>query len=108
MGRDLLREHEGDSSRSVPQLPEGSQLVRNTWSSQPERGTRGLSPYDLPPHLLRIIRKEDKQIGLRIFLLDNSGSTQTYDGKYLQRVNGEVVSVPCTRWEEIKLMALDH
>jgi len=53
--------------------------------------------------------EEDRQIGLRIFLLDNSGSTSTCDGHFFKaQPNGTLVSWPCTRWEEIKCMAMDQ
>merc|ERR1719387_1730897 len=48
-------------------------------------------------------------IGLRIFLLDNSGSTSSYDGKYLEEVaGGNMKMVTCSRWQEIKRMALQQ
>jgi len=42
-------------------------------------------------------------------LLDNSGSTAAYDGHYSEELpGGRIVSHPCSRWEEIKQMALQH
>jgi len=46
---------------------------------------------------------------LRIFILDNSGSTSTYDGHcYVESIYGQTRRVDCTRWDEIKHMALEQ
>lgn len=63
----------------------------------------------VPWGLARLLAEEDCKIGLRIFLLDNSGSTASYDGHLYQELpDGKCVSYPCSRWEEIKHMALQH
>eukprot|EP00746_Dinoflagellata_sp_MGD_P000821 gnl/MRDRNA2_/MRDRNA2_101511_c0_seq1.p1 gnl/MRDRNA2_/MRDRNA2_101511_c0~~gnl/MRDRNA2_/MRDRNA2_101511_c0_seq1.p1 ORF type:complete len:498 (+),score=96.83 gnl/MRDRNA2_/MRDRNA2_101511_c0_seq1:93-1586(+) len=63
----------------------------------------------VPWGLARLLAEEDSKIGLRIFLLDNSGSTAAYDGHYCRESpDGSMVSYPCSRWEEIKHMALQH
>jgi hypothetical protein len=63
----------------------------------------------VPWGLARLLAEEDRQIGLRIFLLDNSGSTSTYDGHYFQELpGGRMASHHCSRWEEIKHMALQQ
>lgn len=63
----------------------------------------------VPWGLARLLAEEDRQIGLRIFLLDNSGSTCAYDGHYCeQRPDGTMVMRPCSRWEEIRHMAMEH
>lgn len=63
----------------------------------------------VPWGLARLIGEEDKHIGLRIFILDNSGSTSTMDGKYLtQSSRGNATWTPCTRWEEIRRMAKEQ
>merc|ERR1711871_1094454 len=54
--------------------------------------------------LARQLNEEDNQIALRIFLLDNSGSTSAHDGRKL--VNNRMVN--CTRWEETKFLALEQ
>lgn len=53
---------------------------------------------------------DDAEIGLRIFLLDNSGSTAEADGHLLKSCgrSGYFESIPATRWEEICSMALDQ
>jgi len=71
-----------------------------------QRIAQGLLQMGVPFGLSQLIGEEDKQIGLRIFLLDNSGSTSSYDGKYLEEgPNGQMNVVTCSRWEEIKRMA---
>jgi hypothetical protein len=64
----------------------------------------------VPPSLAELLCDEDKQIGLRIFLLDNSGSTAAGDGKYFytDERDGRTYSAGCTRWEEISRMAIEQ
>jgi hypothetical protein len=69
-----------------------------------QRISQGLITLGVPFGLSQLIGEEDKSIGLRIFLLDNSGSTSSYDGKYLDP--GSMKMVTCSRWQEIKMMAL--
>lgn len=71
--------------------------------------TQKFQSLGVPWSLARLLAEEDSKIGLRIFLLDNSGSTAAYDGHYCQELpDGRMVSYPCSRWEEIKHMALQH
>jgi len=56
-----------------------------------------LEALHIPPGLARLAREEAQTVGLRLFLLDNSGSTETGDG---HRMHGLKV-VSCTRWQEI-------
>lgn len=72
----------------------------NTWTKV------GNLPYGLALQLAR----EDGDIVLRIFLLDNSGSTAACDGHMLHQdiCSGQYTSLPSTRWEEIKSTALDQ
>lgn len=79
--RDLSNESEEDTARSKLQK---------------------LTAAGLPWGLARLMQEEDKHIALRIFLLDNSGSTASWDGKRLE--NNRMVS--CTRWEETKALAM--
>ena len=64
----------------------------------------------VPPSLAELLCDEDKQIGLRIFLLDNSGSTAQGDGKYFytDERDGRTYSTGCSRWEEISRMAIEQ
>jgi len=74
-----------------------------------QRIAQGLVSLGVPFGLSQLIGEEDKSIGLRIFLLDNSGSTSSYDGKYLEAGRGgEMNVVNCSRWQEIKRMALEQ
>jgi len=71
--------------------------------------TQKFQGLGVPWGLARLLAEEDSKIGLRIFLLDNSGSTAAYDGHYCREsADGRMVSHPCSRWEEIKHMALQH
>lgn len=56
-----------------------------------------------------LMDEEDRQIGRRIFLLDNSGSTEAYDGHHFEELpDGTLMSRPCSRWQEIKHMAMEQ
>jgi len=52
--------------------------------------------------LATLVGEEDQDVAVRIFLLDNSGSTASYDGKYLDGTK----FVACSRWKEIQVMAI--
>mmetsp|Transcript_60098 Transcript_60098/g.104858 ORF Transcript_60098/g.104858 Transcript_60098/m.104858 type:complete len:514 (+) Transcript_60098:72-1613(+) len=68
-----------------------------------------LSELGVPWGLARLIREEDAQIALRLFLLDNSGSTSAADGHVLVGDPGQQqVMTCCSRWEEISNMALQQ
>lgn len=60
--------------------------------------------------LAEALAKEDAEIGLRLFLLDNSGSTAQGDGHVLQSLGGSgyCESIPATRWEEVCSLAIDQ
>jgi len=62
----------------------------------------------VPPGLAHQITREDAQIGRRIFLLDNSGSTEAPDAHFLESEGGQMQMVSCSRWEEIKRLAVEH
>ena len=62
-----------------------------------------LSQLGVPPGLARIAMAEADKVAARIFLLDNSGSTNSVDGHVLK---GERL-VNATRWEEICASAHD-
>lgn len=64
---------------------------------------------DTPWGLASMLAREDPDVALRIFLLDNSGSTSNSDGHVLEVSScGHLQSVPATRWDEISAMALDQ
>ncbi len=58
----------------------------------------------VPRGLARLAQDEAMRVGLRVFLLDNSGSTSTLDGTVTQP--GSDVGQTCTRWQEITHVAL--
>lgn len=69
-----------------------------------------LRSLGVPPALAEVLVEEDRQIGLRIFILDNSGSTASFDGHVFTRSehNGQIIKTNTTRWEEIKHMAIEQ
>jgi len=69
-----------------------------------ERLVRSLVGVGLPWGLARLVCEEDAQIALRIFLLDNSGSTSSGDGRILE--GGRMVD--CSRWQETQHMAMQQ
>ncbi len=69
-----------------------------------DASSAALSRLGLPRGLARLAQDEAARVGLRVFLLDNSGSTNTLDGKRL--LPGSDVAQTCTRWQEISHMAL--
>jgi len=73
-------------------------------SAEEDDKIRHLTELGLPWGLARLVKEEDAQIALRVFLLDNSGSTCHHDGQILQ--DGRLIN--CTRWEETKHMAVEQ
>lgn len=65
-------------------------------SSEPEPEL--LSKLGIPPGLARLAREEARRVGLRLFLLDNSGSTASVDGHVLRDAKRFVT---VSRWTEI-------
>jgi len=64
---------------------------------------------DTPWGLSNMLAQEDPGLALRVFLLDNSGSTSSSDGHVLERSRGgQFKAAPSTRWDEICAMALAH
>jgi len=115
--QNLLQEHlssEGHLTSgylgSAPSLP-SEQLVRTANASKQQQAGRQkrLEFLGLPPKMAATVADEDRSIGLRLFLLDNSGSTAAYDGKVIEELpDGTLAIRACSRWDEIKRMALDH
>lgn len=105
----LLAEHERavDDRGAHALLPNG-RLVRDTDGSQTHaQRSKQLEHMGVPAMLASTVAEEDARIGKRIFILDNSRSMQAHDGK---RWRGPEVNAPeaCTRWEELKQMAMEH
>merc|ERR1712107_513166 len=64
---------------------------------------------DAPFGLAETTAKEDANVALRIFLLDNSGSTSASDGPVLRNNSqGALQAFSATRWDEISAMALEQ
>lgn len=69
---------------------------------------RAYREMEAPLGLSNFLAKEDRQIALRVFLLDNSGSTAAPDGHVLMRKGKSYESLCSTRWQEIRAMALEQ
>merc|ERR1740129_2743062 len=67
-----------------------------------------LRSLGMPAGLARLVTDQDSTVGMRIFILDNSGSTQALDGSVLDRGYNPPRMRRCTRWEEIKTMAMEQ
>jgi hypothetical protein len=69
----------------------------------------GLEELGISRGLADVLAQDDSRIGLRIYLLDNSGSMQAQDGNKLhENGRGEMLRRPCSRWEEICIFAKEH
>jgi hypothetical protein len=65
---------------------------------------RALQAFGMPFGMAEVVEEQDRCVGFRIFILDNSGSTDVHDGcSYAVDHRGEVRPRTCTRWEEIKV-----
>jgi len=100
---------ESDGQQPAAQVT-SARLVRDVGAASLQAGRKKqLEFLGLPPKLAATVAEEDRSIGLRLFLLDNSGSTSAYDGKtFNASPDGSLVKRSCTRWEEIKQLALEH
>ncbi|KAK3262502.1 hypothetical protein CYMTET_28647 [Cymbomonas tetramitiformis] len=69
-----------------------------------------LRSMGVPTGLAKLVDHQDHRVGMRIYILDNSGSTSFHDGKYLPSMAPGATQQPrmrsCTRWEEIKWIAI--
>jgi len=84
-------------------------IVRKVDSADAMAEVEKVMKLGLPAGLAKLVAEENRQIAQRIFLLDNSGSTQARDGKILVEAPGQSMQWQrCTRWEEIKDSALNH
>eukprot|EP00930_Biecheleria_cincta_P045041 TRINITY_DN31042_c0_g1_i1.p1 TRINITY_DN31042_c0_g1~~TRINITY_DN31042_c0_g1_i1.p1 ORF type:complete len:477 (+),score=80.54 TRINITY_DN31042_c0_g1_i1:90-1520(+) len=94
----------------VSETPSKETAFASNTVSVEERAISWSKAGNLPYGLALQLARDDGDIVLRIFLLDNSGSTAGCDGHMLQYddCSGQYSSVPSTRWEEIKSTALDQ
>ena len=90
---------------SAPPMPAALLRSESTRATVPA-AVAALRDLGFPPGLARIVADADGRVGLRLFVLDNSGSTSTYDGNKLTAEYGVLKMKPCTRWEEIKTLAI--
>jgi len=91
-----------------PTLVGASRLPRRSEQKHEMRVT-AYRAMDVPWGFANMLAHEDPSSALRVFLLDNSGSTSQCDGHVLQRdAQGHLRSAPATRWDEIRGLALAH
>lgn len=65
---------------------------------------QALQNFGIPFGMAEVVEEQDRCVGFRIFILDNSGSTDMHDGtSYAVDHAGNVRVRTCTRWEEIKV-----
>ena len=96
------------SRTSAPSLGErGASMARQVHADTTGR-REVFESLGAPYGLAQLLCEEDELIGLRLFLLDNSGSTGTGDGKKFVLEGGSVYPQDCTRWEEISHMAMEQ
>ena len=93
---------EGDSASANPETmapAAPAALIPPSAPSRPRTAPNmsGLAGLGIPSGLARIAADEAARVGLRLFLLDNSGSTMATDGHELR--GGRILT--CTRWREI-------
>jgi len=74
-----------------------------------DKRVKAYQGMETPFGLADMLANEDPSVALRIFLLDNSGSTSNADGHVLHKDSlGRTQSITTTRWEEICATALDQ
>merc|ERR1719230_427235 len=62
---------------------------------------------DAPENFCRyVVEDEAPKVGLKVFILDNSGSTAKFDGRVWNESRRKYTDA--TRWEEIKAMAIEN
>jgi hypothetical protein len=99
---------------SLPELPNEASMLVNAGESHDNMGTvqlvrDDLIEFGLSQRLAEEVMQADRDLGLRIYLLDNSYSMRTADAYMLSPAgNGHFKRTKCTRWEEMCAFALDH
>ena len=96
---------ERDSGKVARAWPSGlvTDVIRS-FSRQPnEAGARAyLSKHAWPRGMQEVFLKSIRKIPIRFFLIDDSGSMSTNDGKKILRSGpGKAKMISCTRWSEL-------
>eukprot|EP00933_Yihiella_yeosuensis_P063105 TRINITY_DN6617_c1_g1_i1.p1 TRINITY_DN6617_c1_g1~~TRINITY_DN6617_c1_g1_i1.p1 ORF type:complete len:497 (-),score=70.88 TRINITY_DN6617_c1_g1_i1:439-1929(-) len=94
------------SAEASPEIPEES--LRLDLGARVMPSIEDIASLGAPVGLAKLISEESRKIALRIFLLDNSGSTAHPDGQILEETAEICQWRRCTRWEEIVHTALQH
>lgn len=85
---------------SAPPSSEATALTRTPSSLIRE----SLQEVGVPPGMCQMLSHDDSRVGMRIYLLDNSGSMSQFDGHML---HGQQF-MACTRWDEVCAMAREQ
>eukprot|EP00933_Yihiella_yeosuensis_P084651 TRINITY_DN9925_c0_g1_i1.p1 TRINITY_DN9925_c0_g1~~TRINITY_DN9925_c0_g1_i1.p1 ORF type:complete len:427 (+),score=45.90 TRINITY_DN9925_c0_g1_i1:79-1359(+) len=89
--------HSGSSSTTASSIPLPARTGEAYWS------------MGAPWGLAKMLADEDKYTALRVFILDNSGSTSKPDGHIIEQDGeGRFHVRSATRWQEICAMAMDQ
>lgn len=95
-----------DQPRDTSIEPEVEPRLSGSHPGKVVKAMEGMGASWTMAHLLA---EEASQIALRVFLLDNSGSTCQADGHVLRRDPlGRTEQIPASRWDEISSMALEQ
>jgi len=87
----------------------GAPKLGPRWDVHHQKRVTAYRAMDAPWGFANMLAQEDPNIELRVFLLDNSGSTSQSDGHVLEKNHcGQLQAVPASRWDEICSMALAH
>ena len=103
-----LREAATSNGNARVSVPSSTPAARPSLSKNQQSAARqpadprALAALHVPPALIRLACDEAKRVAVRVFLLDNSGSTAAHDGHLLQPyASGSYTLRNCTRWQEI-------
>jgi len=104
---------ESNPDLSMPNEPEFEPMLLGARGHQNinshDKRVKAYQGMETPFGLADMLANEDPSVALRIFLLDNSGSTSNADGHVLHKDSlGRTQSITTTRWEEICATALDQ
>jgi Mg-chelatase subunit ChlD len=94
------------AQRLTPTNSRVAPLVLHPEQQQPvdEENIRALERHGFTRGLVEAMLRDKEAFSLRIFLIDNSGSMATYDGRRLVETarQHEIKFLPCSRWKEMQ------
>lgn len=101
--REAVTSHENEGRPARVSAPSPAPTVVLARQGRKAADPRALAALNVPPALIRLACDEAKRVAVRVFLLDNSGSTAAHDGHLLvgPHAAGDYSVRNCTRWQEI-------